>query len=72
MFADRILPFALAPADLGCRNQILGAFRAINELTGEAPRLEDSFVFPNILHLCCFYDNVLKYHCIQFFHEFQP
>ena len=46
MFADRILPFALAPADLGCRNQILGAFRAINELTGEAPRLEDSFVLP--------------------------
>ena len=46
MFADRILPFALAPADLGYRNQILGAFRAINELTGETPRLEDSFVLP--------------------------
>lgn len=46
MIEGRIFPFALATADLGYRNQILGAFRAINELTGETPRLEDSFVLP--------------------------
>ncbi len=38
--------FALAPVDTGCRNQILGAFRALNDLTGEQDDIDSMLVLP--------------------------
>ena len=40
-------PFALAPADAGCRNHILGSFRAIAELTNKKIDPNDYFVIPD-------------------------
>ena len=42
-----IIPFALAPADTGYRNQILGAFHALAELTGNIWNDEDLFILPD-------------------------
>lgn len=41
-----MIPFALAPIDAGCRNQILGAFEAINTLTGNVKTPDELFVLP--------------------------
>ena len=41
-----MIPFALAPIDAGCRNQILGAFDAINNLTGNVKTPDELFVLP--------------------------
>ncbi len=41
-----MIPFALAPIDAGCRNQILGAFDAINSLTGNVKTPDELFVLP--------------------------
>ncbi len=41
-----IIPFAFATIDNGYRNQILGAFRAILELTGEEYDIDNLFVLP--------------------------
>ena len=43
---ENIIPFTIAPIDTGCRNQILGAFRAISELTGNQYDFEKLFVLP--------------------------
>ena len=43
---NKIYTFSLAVADIGFRNQILGAFRAISELTGTKQKIETSFVLP--------------------------
>jgi len=47
MTTDRIIPFALAPADVGCRNHILGAFRALSNLVGQKFDPEELFVLPD-------------------------
>ena len=41
-----MIPFALAPIDAGCRNQILGAFDAIDTLTGNVKTPDELFVLP--------------------------
>ena len=43
---EELYPFAFAPVDVGCRNQILGAFHALSELTGNDPDFEELFVLP--------------------------
>ena len=47
MTVDKFVPFALAPADMGCRNHILGAFRAIAELTKQKIDLEKFIIIPD-------------------------
>jgi len=47
MIAKKIKPFAIAPADVGCRNHILGAFRAIGELNGQKLNPDNLFVLPD-------------------------
>jgi hypothetical protein len=41
-----IIPFSLITADIGYRNQILGAFHAIADLTGNKWNDEDLFILP--------------------------
>jgi hypothetical protein len=40
-------PFALAPADVGCQNQILGAFKALYNMNGTTYNSDDLFVLPD-------------------------
>lgn len=47
MTVEKFVPFALAPADMGCRNHILGAFRAIAELTKQKIDLEKFIIIPD-------------------------
>ncbi len=46
MSTNNIYAFALAPVDTGYRNQILGAFRALNDLTGEQNDVDSMLVLP--------------------------
>lgn len=46
MESENIVPFALATVDAGYRNQILGAFRAISELTGNEYDVNHLFILP--------------------------
>ena len=41
-----MIPFALPPIDAGYRNQILGAFEAINSLTGSTKTPDEMFILP--------------------------
>ena len=47
MAIKKIIPFALAPADMGCRNHILGAFRAIAGLMKQKIEPEKFIVIPD-------------------------
>ena len=47
MEVKKFIPFAVAPADVGCRNHILGAFKAIGELIKQTFDAESLFVLPD-------------------------
>lgn len=47
MAAKKYVPFAIAPADMGCRNHLLGAFRAIAELTKQKFDVAKLMVIPD-------------------------
>jgi hypothetical protein len=44
---QNITPFALAPADVGCQNQILGAFKALYDLNKTEYNSHELFIYPN-------------------------
>ena len=46
MTNNNIKAFAIAPIDAGSRNQILGAFRALNDLTGEQLDIDQMLALP--------------------------
>lgn len=43
----KIVPFALAPADMGYRGHILGAFQALSEVTGNVYEEDKLFIIPD-------------------------
>lgn len=44
---ENIIPFGLAPVDVGYRNQIIGAINALNNLTGNNFNLDDLLILPD-------------------------
>lgn len=46
MTNNNIKAFAIAPIDAGSRNQILGAFIALNDLTGEQLDIDQMLALP--------------------------
>ena len=44
---ENIIPFGLAPVDVGYRNQIIGAINSINNLTGNKFNLDDMLILPD-------------------------
>ncbi len=64
---SEIIPFSLATPDRGFRNQILGAFKALSDLTGVQYDVENLFLLPNgaenyaSLNEACFYSQYPSY-----------
>lgn len=68
---DSIIPFALAPIDVGYRNQIIGAMNSINGLTGNKFNIEDLFILPEDKENYTELKNTLHYSKFKNYREFK-
>lgn len=66
-----IVPFALAQADIGYCNQLLGAINAINNLTGNSYKAEDLLIMPEDVEYYTDIKNPLFYSKFKNYTEFK-